>query len=197
MGKEDEQVLVIHREIVTPTPWEGIKVDGIAGFEDLIKANAEYRRRGDVEDDPNWKQLIPYMVFRYKDLYWAMQRTTKSGEDRLHNLYTLGIGGHVRKEDLEGEKIIDWANREFQEEVDYKGSFTSKPIGLLNAEKTPVDRVHIGYVILIEGDSYNIKSKEEEHQNAQLLTLPQMEGLYDQMEGWSKFVYKFLKEQNG
>ncbi len=197
MSLEEEKVLVVPRDIIAPKPWHGIKNEGVVGFEALVKKHGLFKRRSEVEEDSNWKQIVPYLIFRYKDYYWVMQRTDQAGENRLHDLYTLGIGGHIRKKDWESKTVMDWAKREFEEEVDYHGLFISKPIGLLNAEDTPVSQVHLGYVILIDGNSKEIKLKEEDHQNGQLLTLPQMKKLYDQMEGWSKLVYDFLVEQYG
>lgn len=197
MAKEDELVLVLQRDIVVPKPWSGIKSEGVDDFENLVRDHAEYKKRGDVEEDPSLKQLIPYMVFRFQDRYWLMQRTAKSGEERLHNLFTLGIGGHIRKEDLDGATIADWASREFQEEVDYKGIFKSKILGLLNDDSIPVNKVHIGCVMLLEGNTDNIAVRENHHQDGQLLTLEEVGQKYEVLESWSQIVYNFLKEQNG
>lgn len=193
MAKEDEKVLSVPKNIVMPQPWQGITTNGLEGFEKLVKDSGQFKRRGDVEEDPNWKQIIPYMVYSYKKQFFLMQRTDKGGEARLYNNFSLGIGGHMRKEDLEGETIMDWAKREFVEEVSFNGKFTGKPLGLLNDDSNAVGGVHLGYVILLEGDSDNIKINDE-HQTGELKTLEEIQKIYPQMETWSQIVFDFLKK---
>ncbi|MDO8638211.1 MAG: NUDIX domain-containing protein [Candidatus Daviesbacteria bacterium] len=196
MRKEDEQVLVIARKIVLPKPWTGINNNGIEGFEDLIRASGIFKRRGDIEDDPNWQQITPYMVFRHENKYFLMQRSSDGGEKQLYNMYSIGIGGHLRKKDLEGKTILDWAKREFEEEVDFKGSYISKVLGLLNDDRNLVGQVHLGYVFLLEGNSDQISIKDE-HQSGKLATMEEIKRIYPQMETWSQLVYDFLKGKNG
>lgn len=191
MSKEDEQILVVSREIVIPQPWQGINTEGVEEFEKLVRENGSFRRRADCEEDSSWKQIIPYMVFRHQDKYFLMQRTNQGLEARLHNLYSLGIGGHINKEDLVGETIMDWARREFEEEVDYPGNFTATPVGLLNDDTNLVGEVHLGYVLLLEGDSEQIKIRDE-HQSGQLISLYEMRLLTPQMETWSSILWDHL-----
>ena len=82
MTKEDEQILVVSREIVIPKTWTGIKDDGVEGFEGLVRENGQFRRRGDMETNPDFKQIIPYMVFRFMDRYFLMQRLAEATETR-------------------------------------------------------------------------------------------------------------------
>jgi len=194
MGKEkdDEIVLVVPRDIVVPRPWYGIKSDGIEGFERLVRENMQLKRRGDIEDDPRFKQIIPYMVFKYENRFFLMQRTDRGGDERLHNLYSLGIGGHIREEDLAGGAITTWAGREFEEEIDYNGSLKNRPLGLLNDDSNEVGKVHLGYVILLDGNSDQIQIRDE-HQSRSLQTLGEMLKIRPNMETWSQLVYDFLK----
>lgn len=195
MGKEDELVLAVRTKIIVPTPWNGIKSDGIEGFEQLVRENRQFKRRGDIEDDPNWKQVIPYLVFKYRARYFLMRRTDEGGEDRLHNLDSLGIGGHIREEDLAEKSIADWARREFKEEVKFRGTFSSEPLGLLNDDTNPVGRVHIGCVFLLKGSTDQIQTRDE-HKYGMLLSLEDMERFRATMEPWSQVVYDFLKQQD-
>lgn len=205
MSKEDEKILVVPREIVIPQPWRGIKTEGVEGFEKLVRENGSFRRRGDMETNALWKQVIPYMVFQHQDKYFLMQRTDIGGEARLYNLYSLGIGGHINEQDLAGETIMDWARREFEEEVDYSGQFTAIPVGLLNDDTNDVGKVHLGYVFLLKGDSDRIQIRDE-HQSGKLMSLYEMRFLTPQMENWSSIIWDHLakdqvlghlKEENG
>ena len=197
MAKEDEMILVVARNIVIPESWRGIKTEGIEGFEKLVREYGQFQRRGapdkgGMEDDPNFKQIIPYMVFRSRDRYLLMQRTDQSIETRLHNKYSLGIGGHINQEDLDqGETILDWARREFNEEVEYSGQFNARALGLLNDDTDSVGRVHLGYVILLDSDSDQIRVRDE-HISGSLMTLYEMRHLCPQMESWSSIVWDYL-----
>lgn len=196
MSKNDELILVIPRDSVIDEQWTGINTSKLADFERIVRDKGLFKRRGDMEEDPNWKQVIPYMVFKYKDQFFLMQRGSGGGETRLYNRYSLGIGGHINEADITGKDILEWGKREFEEEVDYQGSFEMQPVGLLNDDTDLVGQVHLGYVILIEGDSANIQIKDE-HQSGSLITLGEIKDKYEQMETWSKFVYDRLKESYG
>lgn len=192
MGKEDELVLVIPREVIPFSPMSGVRTDSIQDIEKLAKECGIFKERGDVEEDENFKQIIPYMVFKFKDRYFLMQRTNKGYETRAHNLFSLGIGGHINKEDLEGETMADWAKREFEEEVEYNGSFTERTIGIIHDDSIPVNSVHLGYIMLLEGDSDQIKIKDE-HLSGKLMTLEEMKDHYEVLESWGQFVYDHLR----
>jgi predicted NUDIX family phosphoesterase len=58
---------------------------------------AEFSLRSTLETDFAWKQVIPYVVVRdvaTGDIL-TYTRSTNSGEDRLHNKKSVGIGGHI------------------------------------------------------------------------------------------------------
>ncbi len=194
MGKEDEQVLVVRSDIVVPNSWNGIKSEGVEYFETLVGRNRQFMRRGDCENDPGWKQIIPYMVFRYEEKYFLMQRTDQGGEARLANKYSLGIGGHIRETDMVVDSVMIWALREFEEEVDYDGDYKEHPLGLLNDNSNEVGKVHLGYAILLDGDSDKIQIRDE-HQSGSLQTLEEMVKIRPYMETWSRIVFDFLKEK--
>lgn len=192
-SKEDEQILVVQRDVVIPEPWRGIKTDGIEGFEKLVREYGQFKRRGDMESNPDFKQIIPYMVFRSDDRYFIMQRSAQGFENRLHNRYSLGIGGHINREDLDqGEIILEWANREFREEVNYSGNFKATPLGLLNDDSNEVGQVHLGYVLELVDDT-GIISIRDEHRLGRLATLDEIKEVYDGMETWSQMVHDFLR----
>jgi predicted NUDIX family phosphoesterase len=158
----------------------------------LIQILKEFHPRPDMELDATYKQIIPYMVFKYGDRYFLMQRSGKASETRLQSKYTLGIGGHVRAEDLqEGSTLFDWARREFHEEVSYNGNLTISSLGMLNDDSNEVGKVHVGLVLLLEGDSDQI-SVHEELKSGELLTLEECAAYADHMETWSRFIFDAL-----
>ena len=149
--------------------------------------------RAAVEDDPGFQQIIPYVVFRHRDRYLLTHRLRASSERRLRKQYSLGVGGHINPGDLEGgDPIQDGLKREWEEEVIYQGSFEAKLLGLLNDESSPVSKVHLGVVFLVDGDSPDIAIRETTKLAGELLTLEEMRIYYLGMESWSQMVYDRL-----
>jgi predicted NUDIX family phosphoesterase len=76
--------------------------------------------------------------------------------------------------------------------VIYEGSFDAHLIGLLNDESSPVSKVHLGVVFLVDGDRPEIAIRETEKLAGELLTLSEMRIYYLGMESWSQMVYDRL-----
>jgi len=193
MHKFNESILVVKTKRLFPDGiWTGMKQVDFDHYLTLIQRYGEFMPRGLAEDDVRYKQIIPYLVFRHDNLYFLMQRKGSASEQRLASKYSLGIGGHLREEDLKGSSIIGWAQREFDEEIDYQGSVTITPLGLLNWEETPVDQVHIGFVFLLEGNSPHIRIKSE-LQSGELVPLSVCQERT--LENWSRLVVEHLQKQ--
>ena len=190
-NKFNESILVIKKQLLFPNGiWKGIKQVNFDQYATLIKTHREFMPRGLAEENFEYKQIIPYLVFRYQDLYFLMQRKSSSSEQRLASKYSLGIGGHLREEDIKTSSLITWAEREFDEEIFYQGSLTITPLGLLNWEETPVDQVHTGFVFLLEGDSSHIKIRSE-LQSGELVPLSRCKEY--NLENWSRLVVEHLE----
>lgn len=189
----DELILVIKRtDLFASDEWQGLKKVDYAAYAHLIQEKQEFLPRSLMEQDFAYKQIIPYLVFKHENKYFLMQRQAKATETRLKNKFSLGIGGHINKEDLVGNDIAAWARREFHEEVDYAGALSITPIGILNDDSNPVGQVHVGFVFLLEGEHAQISVKEE-LKSGQLLTLEECAPFYDQMETWTQIVYNFFE----
>ena len=150
--------------------------------------------RTEVEEDPTYQQIIPYVVFRHGDRYLLTKRLRASTEKRLRQLYSLGVGGHINPEDLSGgDPISDGMRREWEEEVVYEGSLSAELLGLLNDESSPVSKVHLGVVFLVHGSTPEIAIRETDKLSGELLTLDEMRIHYLEMESWSQIVYDRLR----
>ena len=79
----------------------------------------------------------------------------------------------------------------------YDGRFEAQLIGLLNDDSSPVSKVHLGVVFLVDGDSPNISIRETDKLAGELLTLEEMRIYYLGMESWSQMVYDRLAEGVG
>lgn len=190
--EHDELILVVKRDTLFPEgAWTGMKKVDVTHYLELIRNHQEFMPRSHMETDPTYKQIIPYLVYEYQDRYFLMQRQAQASEQRLQNKYSLGIGGHIRQEDMTNASIVDWARREFHEEIDFSGSFTIKPLGILNDDSNAVGQVHAGFVFLLKGDSPTIKVKSE-LKSGVLLSLEEIRDFYAHLETWSQIVVDYL-----
>ncbi len=192
--KWNEQILVVKRDRLFPdfqAVWHGVQSANLSKCIDTIITYQEFMPRGIAETDFSYKQVIPYLVFKHGEKLFLMQRRSNSSESRLANKYSLGIGGHIRKEDIQSRDIFEWARREFYEEVDYKDILKITPLGILNDDTNDVGKVHVGLVLLLEGDSDQISIRSE-LQNGTLYSFEECMNFYPQMESWSQLVFDFL-----
>jgi predicted NUDIX family phosphoesterase len=200
MGKNDEQILVIKAEIIFKDGiWQGLKRDNLDYYLDLINKNYEFKRRGDVEEDNSYQQIIPYIVFNYEDKYFIYKYLESAGEKRLVNHCQLGVGGHINKEDINGDKNVleTGMMREWEEEVDFKGNLLQrKLVGILNDDSTSVEKVHLGLVYNFTGDSPEISVKETDKMKGELVDFKNLEEYIKNAKGiWARIVYnEYLKK---
>lgn len=189
-----EEVLCVRSEDIFPDgAWHGFVTEGLDPYRAVIRERHFFMPRAQVEEDPSYQQIIPYVVFHHGDRYFLTHRLRASAERRLRRQYSLGIGGHINRADLSGgDPVIDGMRREWAEEVVYEGSFDAKLLGLLNDDSAPVSKVHLGVVFLIEGDSPQIAIRETDKLAGELLTLNEMRMYYLGMESWSQIVYDRL-----
>ncbi|MBV8661285.1 MAG: hypothetical protein JO129_04025 [Candidatus Dependentiae bacterium] len=188
-----EQILVIKRKTLFEhqEPWNGIYNDNIESIISTITTHQEFMQRSLAETDFSYKQIIPYMIFTYGNTYFVMQRKSTASEQRLANKLSLGIGGHMREEDMQGKTIFDWARREFEEEVSYSGHLKIKTLGILNDDSNDVGKVHLGLALLLEGDNAQISIKDE-HKNGMLLTKKECLEKFEEFESWSQTILQIL-----
>ncbi len=195
MSKDDELVLVVPADIIfKKSRWQGLKTDNLDYYLNLINKNYQFKKRGDVENDVAFQQIIPYIVFNFKDKYFIYKYLPKAGEQRLVDSYQLGIGGHINPVDVNGSEDILEAGmmREWSEEVDFKGNLLEKKlVGILNDDSRPVEAVHLGLVYSFTGDSPEIFIKETDKMKGQLIDLKDIgEYIKGNSGTWAQVVYK-------
>lgn len=193
-----ESILVVKRSVLFTqdiNAWHGMNTTNLEDFITTINNHKEFLPRPEMENDPTYKQIIPYIVFYHDKKYFLMQRKTTASEQRLQGKFSLGIGGHIRQEDMTSHSLFDWAKREFDEEVHYTGSCTITPLGMVNDDSDDVGKVHLGLVLLLTGDSNKISVKSE-LKNGVLVSLDECINRYDRLESWSQIVINYLKTLN-
>lgn len=188
-----ESILVVKRSLLfSHNAWHGMNTTNLDQFINLITEHKKFLPRPEMEQNPTYKQIIPYLVFCHNEKYFLMQRKTTASEQRLQGKLSLGIGGHMRQEDMTSNSLFDWAKREFDEEVNYNGSCTITPLGMVNDDTDDVGKVHLGLVLLLTGDSDKISVKSE-LKSGTLVPLNECIKQYDRLESWSQIVVDHLQ----
>ncbi len=190
--------MVVPRASLFPDgEWGGFRDKDLEELHTSVKTNYHFRLRREVEEDPTELQIIPYVVFRYEDRYFLTHRLRRSSERRLRHLYSLGVGGHINPEDVEGaaDPIEAGLRREWEEEVVYTGHFSYRLLGAINDSSTDVGRVHFGLIFLVEGDQPEISIREVDKLAGALLPLEAMRSYYLDMESWSQLIFDYLAGQ--
>lgn len=180
---------------------QGFVVDP-AWFEAL--AEASFVDRPSAEQDETRRQVIPYVLLRGSNGIFSYARTVKAGESRLHNLRSIGVGGHLNPGDLpEGlaaladapkQTLARAAWRELREETVGLAEGPLSWLGFIYLSDTPVSRVHLGVVFAAELGEPNVRlSDEGAMADACYLSVADLCRDRDQYEGWSRVVIDHLE----
>lgn len=164
-SKDDERVLVVPTRLFREGGvFQGFSTEAVSRCDALFAPEAtRFMRRGDAERDPEFKQLIPYIIFVCEDeatgrpSVFAYRRGDGQGETRLRSKWSVGVGGHINDVDAESETdaatapgtdlFSAGAAREIAEEVVLGAPILRfERVGLVNDDATEVGRVHLGVV---------------------------------------------------
>lgn|GEM_PF-549530 len=149
-----------------------------------------FKLRGEVEMNPDYKQIITYAVITNNDKYLATKRL--KGDERLRSQISLGVGGHISPEDYSDisiEFISNALKREMKEEIDISAAtdMDISFLGLINDNSIEVSQDHLGLVFNIEIKSIQpIKIKETEKLEAIFMSRNEVINKYKSLENWSK-----------
>lgn len=190
MGMDEEILVVPRADLFWRGPFHGVTPDGLDEYLECIRRFGAFRRRGDVEEDPSLKQIIPYLIVRSGDRFMLFQRTRSGGEARLHDLYSIGVGGHISKEDVAGagDLVAAGMRRELEEELTLAGHWSARLVGVLNDDATAVGSVHFGLVHLVEVPAGEVAIRETDRLTGRLAAPAEIRAVYAQMETWSQLV---------
>lgn len=164
--------------------------------------------REDLEQNPSFKQIIPYVIIKVGDKYLSYKRTSKGGEERLHDKISIGFGGHIDFSDVWRHRenvdifstLENTAMREVVEEIgrfdDVFDENKYQWIGLVNDESNAVGQVHIGVVCVVSLDEKDLPNESDDESIAELnlLTLGELQSSELNLETWTEFVVDYLAQ---
>jgi predicted NUDIX family phosphoesterase len=186
-------------------------IDRLGAFEGFLAdrryfatlSEATFLDRAAAEEDESFRQIIPYLVLRGPTGLFSYARTTRGGEQRLHNLRSIGVGGHVNPEDLPDglpllagspeAGLVKAAGRELAvETVGLPGADLSW-LGFIRDNAAAVARVHFGVVFAVDLPHEGVRlSDEGKMADARFDTLSDLVRERDRYEGWSRLVIEHL-----
>jgi predicted NUDIX family phosphoesterase len=168
------------------------------------KTNVFWGRRGDVEDDVMVRQIIAYPVLRHDGWYWSYRR--KGGDSRLDGGRSIGVGGHVAKEDGESDgegkvtprmAVYRATERELHEEVRIgerawpASEFRFNYAAIIDDRSDKVGLCHVGVVMYLELVQPDIEPTPEGKMVDAGWTSPsKLYSTITQYEGWSKVLIR-------
>ena len=188
----DERVLVI------PTSHFE-KVGAFTGFKraddryraDLLDPDAcSFRPRSEMETDPRFKQLIPYVVLQCEGVLFHYRRGKAGTERRLEAKRSVGVGGHISETDGAGpgSPYRNGMLRELAEEVEIDCPYAEVHFGFIYDPSTPVGTVHLGVVHLFELASTAVAPREAALADAGFTPIAELVKVREQFETWSQLV---------
>jgi predicted NUDIX family phosphoesterase len=187
----DEQVLVVPRDALPDgAAWHGLRTDALDGFAALVGREGRFRPRDEMEADPSFKQVIPYLVLRDGDRFFLMRRTRAGGDPRLHDRYSIGVGGHLNPGDGD---LPGGLRREWAEEViaDFEPEF--RLVALLNDDTTEVGSVHLGAVYVADAAGQPVAIREVDKLEGAFAEPGEVAAVADRLESWSRLTFEYLE----
>ena len=204
MSYPGENVLVIRRNLFEQLGgFQGLNF-GPEKYLNLLlsRGNNFFFPRAQAENDPAYKQIIPYVLLAFQDRVLHYVRGKKAGEQRLVAKGSIGIGGHMNESD---ESLFAWdeqayragVEREVNEEIKIDTQFQDRIVALLNDDTTEVGRVHLGIVHVFRLAQQKVEKREAMITNLAFLTKAELLNRRESLETWSQICVDSLERLLG
>jgi len=214
-------------EVVYAVPKDKLFEDGLFEFQGLLARSDDHflfqaimenifkyhieMTRGECENDPGYKHIIPYVVIKtHRGKYLLTTRTENQTERRLHNKKSIGVGGHIgpvtdkaMPKDMSFAEMVDLGmRRELLEELQASQNddapavrplldiLKPKHVGIINDDSNSVGSVHLGLVYFAtikQQDMQLIGIKETENMTSSWCDFSEMKAM-EGLESWSQII---------
>ncbi len=157
----------------------------------------QFRPRSTVEEDPTFKQLIPYAILEAdidgSTSVFQYCRGQGQGEKRLHAKRSIGVGGHISQEDAEGDDLYrSGMLRELSEEMVLEADYQEELVGFIFDDSSPVGRVHLGVVHRLRLQAPRARAREAELIDSGFVAVSELKHSLAEFETWSQLCLENL-----
>jgi len=201
---QEEQILVIDRKVLEQAGmFNGLAFDVNRYLDSIfVPGVPRFMPRSKAEENPAYKQLIPYVIMAHNGKYLTYVRGKRAGESRLVGNRSIGIGGHINPIDNEmplfdtdfRRMYLAAVQREVAEEVAIETTYTDRIVALLNDESNEVGSVHLGVVHYWTLDAPKVTRREQMITQMDFMTPEELDKVKDTMETWSGLCLTGLQE---
>lgn len=192
----EEQVLVIERSVLEQEGmFQGLNFDVDRYLKRIFAIGVpRFIPRSAAEDNPDFKQLIPYVIMSCEGKCLSYVRGKRAGEKRLVGNRSIGIGGHINPVDESPlfdtdyrEVYLSAVTREVAEEVNVETPHSNRIVALLNDDSNEVGQVHLGVVHCWTLDTPAVTRREQMINQLTFMTPAELQQHRETLETWSAF----------
>src|SRR5260370_37650326 len=117
MNEPNENVLVVRRNLLDQLGnFHGLNFEPEKYLAALLsRGNNFFFPRSQAENDPTYKQIIPYVLIAFENKVLYYVRGKKAGELRLVAKGSMGIGVHMNETD---ESFFSWDEQAYRAGVE-------------------------------------------------------------------------------
>ncbi|HET6889323.1 MAG TPA: hypothetical protein VFH87_15495 [Candidatus Udaeobacter sp.] len=196
----NENVLVVKRELFDELgSFQGLNFEPEKYLKAILSRGSNFFvPRPEAENDPAYKQIIPYALIAFEETVLHYVRGKKAGEQRLVAKGSIGIGGHMNETDeslfaLDEQAYRAGVEREVNEEIKIDTRFEDRIVALLNDDSTEVGRVHLGIVHIFKLKEPRVQKREAMITGLTFLTKEELTARRESLETWSQICLNSLE----
>ena len=201
MNAPDENVLVIRRSLFDQLgSFQGLNFESHKYLDAFLsRGNNFFLPRPEAENNPAYKQIIPYALIAFGNRVVYYVRGKKAGEQRLVAKGSIGIGGHMNEGDeslfaLDEQAYRVGVEREVNEEIKIDTQFDDRIVALLNDDTTDVGRVHLAIVHVFKLAEPKVEKREAMITGLTFLTKEELVARRESLETWSQICVDSLDQ---
>src|SRR5438105_11992189 len=199
MNTPNENVLVVRRSLFDQLgSFQGINFESHKYLDAFLsRGNNFFLPRPEAENNPAYKQIIPYALIAFENTVVYYVRGKKAGEQRLVAKGSIGIGGHMNETDeslfaMDEDAYRAGVEREVNEEIKIDTSFEDRIVALLNDDSTEVGQVHLGIVHIFKLKEPKVQKREAMITGLTFLTKEELMSRRESLESWSQICLDSL-----
>jgi len=199
MNPPIENVLVIKRSLFDELgSFQGLNFEPEKYLKAILSRGSNFFiPRPQAESNPDYKQIIPYVLIVFQNTVLHYVRGKKAGEQRLIAKGSIGIGGHMNETDeslfaMDEQAYRAGVEREVNEEIKINTQLEDRIVAHLNDDSTEVGRVHLGIVHVFKLAEPNLEKREAMITGLTFLPKNELLARRETMETWSQICVDSL-----